>query len=713
MLLGLGDGPYPTMGRRALDPIDMLDASDPFGNPLMHDSPFDASMAYANRTSVFHSPTQVAHQRNRVSSSGAASNGEGGRRPVLSMSMHSPESERDGLTKRNRSALSSPFSSRASSRVVTPSPSLSHLSGSAREPQETSARPSAEKAPTTAEDVAADQSASSVGDEKHAVSAAASSKPAKKGWFGKNKNKSNAHLESASPSVAASPSASVVSLHGDAPGKTSGVEKRASASSAQAESGNAAAAAAAAPAPAPAAPRQSIQKPSLAGAIDAAKWDRNSVAKAAEEQELLTPTQPHPSEYTAASTPVNAVPSSAPVDVTTKYKKDAPAPAPAPAPVSTTTDEQRTPRSRATSAESKKSTGRLGKLVQRLSFASNSKHNAPSPKNSLPAASAPALPNPHASPRDTPASASESKAVPLPVPAAASDLSPSSNPTNGASSALSSPECSWQSAKGSSEVPSDRLSSESATSPFNEVHQAFRLGDSGSNSNSGTSGIGEDSSSRTAAPRAPRDFLARGLDHDPANSSQVTAGAGERRPSSAEGAMSHARTSSEMTAHIARASPTKGRASAAAAAAAPAHAYTNAEMKTSGFGTRNALHQIISPASDSTDASPLAKREHRDRLWIEDDLSPHTSDGSRDEADADVDADLDADLDLDAGSASTKSTDTTSGTSGASNGNMLPEENLAAEVITGPKAKAKAGGKNVADLNGEYGLSPLAKLTLA
>ncbi|PWN47903.1 hypothetical protein IE53DRAFT_225109 [Violaceomyces palustris] len=129
MLTGLGDGPYPAMPRRR-DPLDGLDGLDPFGIPILSESPFDATAAYASRTNMHHSPVQIAPSRSRVGSSGASS--MGGKRSVLSMTMHDPEAELQGLTKPPKSKRNTPFGSRANSRAVTPSTSSSALREKAR-----------------------------------------------------------------------------------------------------------------------------------------------------------------------------------------------------------------------------------------------------------------------------------------------------------------------------------------------------------------------------------------------------------------------------------------------------------------------------------------------------------------------------------------------------------------------------------------------------
>ncbi|EPQ29022.1 uncharacterized protein PFL1_03312 [Pseudozyma flocculosa PF-1] len=121
MLTGLGGSPYPSLSsRKARDPLDGIDNLDPFGIPLVHESPFDATSAYANRTNVYHTPTQVAHARGRV---GAANE----RRSVLQMKLHDPETELQGLTKVPKGKKLTPFGSRAGSRASSraPSPSAS------------------------------------------------------------------------------------------------------------------------------------------------------------------------------------------------------------------------------------------------------------------------------------------------------------------------------------------------------------------------------------------------------------------------------------------------------------------------------------------------------------------------------------------------------------------------------------------------------------
>ncbi|KAN0060391.1 hypothetical protein ACQY0O_007720 [Thecaphora frezii] len=121
MLTGLSGSPYPALASRKIrDPLDGIDNLDPFGIPLSHESPFDATSAYVNRTHVYHTPTQVAHSRNQVGS-------PPGRKSVLQMKMYDPETELQGLTKMPRGKRVTPFGSRASSRVPSPSPSFTNL----------------------------------------------------------------------------------------------------------------------------------------------------------------------------------------------------------------------------------------------------------------------------------------------------------------------------------------------------------------------------------------------------------------------------------------------------------------------------------------------------------------------------------------------------------------------------------------------------------
>lgn len=139
MFLGLGGSPYPSLPppsaasmRPSADPLDTV---DPFGIPLTQEpSPFDATMAYANKTHVYHTPNQVAVSRSLSgastwSASQTSPNGSAKqRRPVLTMTMNDPQAELQGLTKPPKEAKKlTPFGSRASSRAPSPSPSFTNL----------------------------------------------------------------------------------------------------------------------------------------------------------------------------------------------------------------------------------------------------------------------------------------------------------------------------------------------------------------------------------------------------------------------------------------------------------------------------------------------------------------------------------------------------------------------------------------------------------
>ncbi|KAJ1024852.1 hypothetical protein NDA16_002892 [Ustilago loliicola] len=140
MFLGLGGSPYPSLpaaaaaaGTRSTG--NPLDTMDPFGIPLTQEpSPFDATMAYANKTHVYHTPSQVAVSRSLSgastwSASQTSPNGSTKqRRPVLTMTMNDPQAELQGLTKPPKEGKKlTPFGSRASSRAPSPSPSFTNL----------------------------------------------------------------------------------------------------------------------------------------------------------------------------------------------------------------------------------------------------------------------------------------------------------------------------------------------------------------------------------------------------------------------------------------------------------------------------------------------------------------------------------------------------------------------------------------------------------
>ncbi|SPC61705.1 uncharacterized protein UHOD_06428 [Ustilago sp. UG-2017b] len=138
MFLGLGGSPYPSIpppapAMRASG--NALDTMDPFGIPITQQpSPFDATMAYANKTHVYHTPNQVAVSRSLSgastwSASQTSPNGSTKqRRPVLTMTMNDPQAELQGLTKPPKEPKKlTPFGSRASSRAPSPSPSFTNL----------------------------------------------------------------------------------------------------------------------------------------------------------------------------------------------------------------------------------------------------------------------------------------------------------------------------------------------------------------------------------------------------------------------------------------------------------------------------------------------------------------------------------------------------------------------------------------------------------
>ncbi len=92
MFLGLGGSPYPSLPPpNAISNGATFDGMDPFGIPLTQESsPFDATMAYANKTSVYHTPNQVAAAA-RIQSNASQTSLNGKRRPVLTMTMNDPK----------------------------------------------------------------------------------------------------------------------------------------------------------------------------------------------------------------------------------------------------------------------------------------------------------------------------------------------------------------------------------------------------------------------------------------------------------------------------------------------------------------------------------------------------------------------------------------------------------------------------------------------
>ncbi|SPO27813.1 uncharacterized protein UTRI_04956 [Ustilago trichophora] len=136
MFLGLGGSPYPSLPPATSRSASLtLDNTDPFGIPLTQEnSPFDATMAYANKTHVYHTPNQVAVSRSLSGAStwsaSQTSPNNSKRRPVLTMTMNDPQAELQGLTKPPKEGGSkrlTPFGSRASSRAPSPSPSFTNL----------------------------------------------------------------------------------------------------------------------------------------------------------------------------------------------------------------------------------------------------------------------------------------------------------------------------------------------------------------------------------------------------------------------------------------------------------------------------------------------------------------------------------------------------------------------------------------------------------
>ena len=144
MFLGLGGSPYPSLPPPSSRSTSAnLNGIDPFGIPLTQESsPFDATMAYANKTSVYHTPNQVAASRSRSNASSLSTspaNSNNKRRPVLTMTMNDPQAELQGLTKPPKESSGkrlTPFGSRASSRAPSPSPSFTNLKKAAAEQKE-------------------------------------------------------------------------------------------------------------------------------------------------------------------------------------------------------------------------------------------------------------------------------------------------------------------------------------------------------------------------------------------------------------------------------------------------------------------------------------------------------------------------------------------------------------------------------------------------
>lgn len=135
MFLGLGGSPYPSLAPPSLrSDTSTLHTLDPFGIPVTHESsPYDATTAYANKTTVYHTPSQVAVSRNLSNNPNLAAsqtNAKTRRRPVLTMTMNDPVAELQGLTKPPKefgTKRLTPFGSRAGSRAPSPSPSLTDL----------------------------------------------------------------------------------------------------------------------------------------------------------------------------------------------------------------------------------------------------------------------------------------------------------------------------------------------------------------------------------------------------------------------------------------------------------------------------------------------------------------------------------------------------------------------------------------------------------
>lgn len=168
MFLGLGGSPYPTLPPPSSRSTSMsLDTTDPFGIPLTQESsPFDATMAYANKTNVYHTPNQVAVSRSLSGAStwsASQTSPNNKRRPVLTMTMNDPEAQLQGLTKPPKEGKRlTPFGSRASSRAPSPSPSFTNLKQAAALQKESN-----EQASPIANDVVSKEAAiTSTDDEK-------------------------------------------------------------------------------------------------------------------------------------------------------------------------------------------------------------------------------------------------------------------------------------------------------------------------------------------------------------------------------------------------------------------------------------------------------------------------------------------------------------------------------------------------------------------
>ncbi len=173
MFLGLGGSPYPSLpppNTRTAGTT--LDTTDPFGIPLTQEnSPFDATMAYANKTTVYHSPNQVAVSRTLSGASGPSTSQtslSSKRRPVLTMTMNDPESEMQGLTKPPKgydSKRLTPFgsrsNSRSNSRASSPNPSFTDLKKEAAKQEAAAQAQATEQASQQSnEDAAEEKSAS-------------------------------------------------------------------------------------------------------------------------------------------------------------------------------------------------------------------------------------------------------------------------------------------------------------------------------------------------------------------------------------------------------------------------------------------------------------------------------------------------------------------------------------------------------------------------
>ncbi|KDN44369.1 hypothetical protein K437DRAFT_263247 [Tilletiaria anomala UBC 951] len=126
MLTGLGDGPYPSLGRRLpLDPMDAI-GLDPFGFPVSRDQSLFETSSLPGQPITTHS-TSSRH------ASIGSNDSKHLKKAVISMSMNDPNSAAQGLVKQSRSGWSSPFgggsrsNSRPPSRSVTPTHSNSNL----------------------------------------------------------------------------------------------------------------------------------------------------------------------------------------------------------------------------------------------------------------------------------------------------------------------------------------------------------------------------------------------------------------------------------------------------------------------------------------------------------------------------------------------------------------------------------------------------------